>query len=824
MTYRQSQGLQDGDKRKVRPTSFFIHLSHGLQGTQQTQTNPFMRKFLFLAIFTLIAVSAKAFYYNDLEYYPLYSTSDEVPCCELRGYDPNLIIPPSVKLIIPDYVYYNNVKYKVIRISNGAFKGAVEIEEIVVPYSVEEIGAEAFKSCINLKECILYPKVKKIGNQAFSGCLSLTVLNTCAEEIGIEAFSYCTSLSLVYLGAPMKYIEPGAFMGCTLLTNIDIPFTVERIGDGIGYLNHTGVFENCLMLKLVTFSFNLSDKLPNLKVVGTNTFKNCINLEKLDFPYSTTTIRQDAFMRCTSLKHLEWGGPEKLQISDIDFTGVTLSRIVFHGNINSYADFGSLEFLKEVRFDKYATEIPSNLFKNNGSLMTVHLDHITKIQSQAFRNCTSLKYLTLSPELEEIEYSAFQNCNSLETLNIPDNVNSIGSYAFAGCKKLNNVTLGKNITKIDGCAFKGCYSLPEIEFPVLLTDFTPNAIDSCINLKHVTIGGLSELRIGNYFGQNTAIESIELKGNLKGEFRNLETLKSIKFSDYADKASSQLFQHCTNLTTVDFNKIKTIESYAFNGCTKLIDCDLSKIEEIGSYAFYGCQSLITADLSSATKIESGAFGKCTSLQAVKLGNNISTIYSGTFDGTGITTLTIPDNITEFSYLPQQCENLKSIYIGNGIEKILNGFYNCPSLEDIWIGKNVNIFRPYIPENVKSITSANPIPPTTSNIFPREVCKNAVLTVPIGSIQAYRGANYWMEFYNIKEADLTGVENILTDEGTTEIKIVNGMIEISSGNKIFIYNIDGQLIYQLSAGSHSLSLSSGNTYIIQSGKTVKKVVL
>lgn len=778
-----------------------------------------MRKFLLLLTIIISSLSAAAFYYNGLYFYPGYNGE-----CQLRGYDPNYKVPEKTDLIIPSYAYDDNHNaYKVTEISQGAFKGRTEINNLVVPSTVERIYAEAFSSCINLKECILYPTTKVIGDRAFYGCLSLVALNTCAEQIGVEAFRGCILLSAVNLGAPMNYIASGAFMGCTALTNIDIPFTVEQLGNSV--LNNKGVFEDCLALAAVTFSYNLSNKKPNIKKIQDNTFKNCINLPRLDFPYSLTYIGPDAFLRCASLKHIEWGGPETLEIAVCDFTGVPISRIVSHGNIkvqNSYS-FKKLVNLKEVRFDTYATEIQERLFSDNKSLTTVHIDKVETINSQAFDGCSGLKYLTLSPELQKIDYFAFRDCNSLEKVSIPDNVTYIGQEAFKGCKNLKDLSLGNKVSDIRSNAFYGCYALKEIVFPMSLTQIYQNVVDSCINLKSVTIGGKNTLRIDNFAYNAAPVEHITFRGNVTGWLSHLKTLQSVAFTDYSTTVPTKLFQKCTGLKDVMLNNVKTIESYAFNDCIALNKIDLSKVEEIATAAFYNCTSLESADLSSIKAIGYAAFNYCTNLKSVKFGDKITEIPD-CLSYTGITTLTIPDNVTSFSTAPGNCENLTSVHIGDGVTEIRGGFYNCISLDNIWLGRNVSDFRVHLSENLQRITSANPIPPQTDNsTFPTKVYNNATLIVPIGASPAYKNANYWKKFYNIKEADLTGIDDILSDTGDTEIKIVNGSVEIESASPILIYTFDGMLRRQLPAGNHSVNLPSG-AYIIQSGTTTKKIIL
>lgn len=750
-----------------------------------------MRKFLLLFILLATSLGANALYYNNL----WYSTSGDE--CTLMGYDPDYIVPSSVNLIIPEYAYNEaGNKYKVTAIASSAFKGHAEIENLYVPATVEVIGAEAFSSCISLKECILALTTKEIGNKAFFGCISLVALSTNAEQIGTEAFRGCIALSAVYLGAPMKYIEPGAFMGCTALTNIDIPHTVERIGGLPGYVTHIGAFEDCLSLMAVTFSYNLSDKKPCLRRIDNNTFKNCINLQRLDLPYGVTHIGSDAFLRCTSLKHLEWGGPQEISVGRIDFTGVPLSRIVYHGNVrlSDASDFQKLEFLKEVRYDTYATEVQSGIYKNLSTLKEVHLDNVTKINSSAFMNCTGLRELALSPELEEIGDNAFTNCILLKSIQTPNNLTRIGGYAFRGCKNLQKITLNENLQRIYAGAFMGCHALNEITIPMSVNYFLGTALDSCINLKSITIGGPQPLNTSR-IAQHSPVESLTLRGNITGsQFKHLKSLKKVIFSDYCDEIGSSAFNGCTELTNVDFSNIKTIRSWAFSDCTGLKSVDLSNVEVI----------------------ENGAFNNCTNLASVKFGDKITKIPD-CLSRSGITALNIPDNVTTFT-TPANCESLTTVTIGDGVTQCNGGFTGCTSLQSVRFGKNTTSV--YLqPKSVRKIISANPVPPKASN-FQKEVYELGELIVPIGAADAYRNAQYWKNFYKITEVDMAGVEDIITDSDAPDIKINNGYIEIDSQYPVSIYSIDGKLVNMLSPGNHHIDLPHG-MYILSAGTTIRK---
>ncbi|MBQ1517420.1 MAG: leucine-rich repeat domain-containing protein, partial [Clostridia bacterium] len=118
------------------------------------------------------------------------------------------------------------------------------------------------------------------------------------------------------------------------------------------------------------------------------------------------------------------------------------------------------------------TTIGEDCFKNSGVITATIPDSVTKIEKQAFYNCTALKTVVLPNELNTLGQEAFMNCTSLETINIPATLVNIGyneyfsGYApFANCSALKAVTFGDGITKIPTHLFESCTGLSEITVP-----------------------------------------------------------------------------------------------------------------------------------------------------------------------------------------------------------------------------------------------------------------------------------------------------------------------------------------------------------------------
>ena len=144
-----------------------------------------------------------------------------------------------------------------------------------------------------------------------------------------------------------------------------------------------------------------------------------------------------------------------------------------------FLSFGNCTSLKSIKLSANLEEMVRNAFENCTSLESIAIPKnlktvITSYDSEGvFEGCTNLKTVTFEEGTEEIPDCLFRRCTGLETIIIPDCVNSLGEYSFADCESLERVYLPKSIIIISNSAFQNC---PNV------TVFCPKYLKSMINL------------------------------------------------------------------------------------------------------------------------------------------------------------------------------------------------------------------------------------------------------------------------------------------------------------------------------------------------------
>ena len=259
--------------------------------------------------------------------------------------------------------------------------------------------------------------------------------------------------------------------------------------------------------------------------------------------------------------------------------------------------------------------------------------------------------------------------------------------------------------------------------------------------------------------------TLDDSGNLtlsgSGEMWNYGYVTS-PFKDYGIKTvtieygitsiGDYVFRGCCGMTELTLpNSVTSIGGNAFEGCSGLTELTLpNSVTSIGDCAFYGCTGLTELILpNSVRSIGDIAFTYCSGLEkiTVESGNscydsrdNCNSIIDTEFNTliVGCKNSVIPNSVTSIGYYAfYGCSGLTELTLPDSVASIGDGAFICCS-------------------DLSKITSLAEIPPVCgSGVFDRVNKTNCELIVPIVSVIAYKQAEVWNEFSNIK--GFSGVE-------------------------------------------------------------------
>lgn len=149
------------------------------------------------------------------------------------------------------------------------------ITTVIIEDGVTSISDLAFYGCTNLENVTLPETLKSIGETAFENCRSLTKITIpeSVTDIGVSTFAYCSNLKEITFHSGITKIGAWMFMDCTSLKNVVIP-------DGV-------------------------------TVISGAVFAGCSSLESVTIPATVTTIHGSPFSGCTSLTDVYFLGCEQ---------------------------------------------------------------------------------------------------------------------------------------------------------------------------------------------------------------------------------------------------------------------------------------------------------------------------------------------------------------------------------------------------------------------------------------------------------------------------------------------------------------------------------
>lgn len=333
-------------------------------------------------------------------------------------------------------------------------------EEVLrVPAGVKAVRlALAYGQKCKLRQVILPQGLKEIGARSFSGCSALESVDIpdTVERIGEHAFVECFMLRSIRLPAALKEIGAGAFIGCSRLPELVWPEGLKKIGEF--------AFSRVSMPETVVIP-------AWIERIEQNTFAACRGMKRVVIPANLSSIGKQAFIRCEDLETVvfEADGKEQtaLQIGEQAFEMTGLTRIELPERLIqlSASVFFGCKKLAYASLPGHMATIPESTFYACRALQQVDgLCNIEHIEESAFHDCESLPQLPPMEKLRQIGKLAFAQCHQLREVSLHDRVERIGEQAFARCTSLVKVTLPDNMTLLGEHAFENCRDLETVSY------------------------------------------------------------------------------------------------------------------------------------------------------------------------------------------------------------------------------------------------------------------------------------------------------------------------------------------------------------------------
>lgn len=274
-------------------------------------------------------------------------------------------------------------------------------------------------------------------------------------------------------------------------------------------------------------------------------------------------------------------------------------------------------------------------------------------------------------------------------VDIQDNEFAIKNGILESCYiKTGKVVIPEGVITISPRTFARSYMLEEVVIPEGVVEIGDGAFFSCGNLKKVTIPE-SVKRIGQAAFEDTGLKEIRLPETMDyigaDAFDNA-CIKEAVLPKVLKNAGQKVFA-MTNLTKVVIPEgFKLREGmFADSWLEEVILED--KNAAIPDHCFSGCIHLKKINFENVSSIGYGAFLKCKSFESVTLSENIKSIESVAFYGSGIRELFIENaNVLKEKSIFELCNRLKSVVInarGKGPVKIpARAFAKCRVLADV----------------------------------------------------------------------------------------------------------------------------------------------
>ena len=419
---------------------------------------------------------------------------------------------------------------------------------------------------------------------------------------------------------------------------------------------------------------------------------------------------------------------------------------------------------------------------------------VKKIGTSAFNCCDSLKAFTILSTIEEIGNTVFDNSgitsltieDTDQTLIIGGGSNTSVTVFGSGFKPSCTVYAGRNIVTKDGKGpFQFADNITEITYGPQVTAFS----------KH-------ECR-RNSIVQKVKILSTQITDIPEGAFGECSALESINLPENLTTIQNSAFIWCKNLwDAVLPSTLKSIGGQTFDGCPLTPEYTIpASMEEIGNNAFNssGITNLIIEDCDKPLTIGGGSNTSNTLFGSMF--KEPATVYVGRDiiapEGKG--PFQFAGNIKNVTYGPKVTKlNNKEAWRNTSIQNVTIKSTAVTTIPEYAFSESSALETVVLPASITAVNNsafwcdrklvqiyANPVVPPTcasSEVFTQVDKQACTVFVPRGSLDAYKEAPVWKDFFNIEEMEETKC-------ATPTATLADGRLKLSCETKGVTYHYE-----------------------------------
>lgn len=540
-------------------------------------------------------------------------------------------------LLIPGFVTYNGVNYRVERLDATAFYQERKIQTVQINYGVKYIDRGVFSGCTLLSKVYLPSSIVGIDSDVF--------YNTDLKNM------YCAWLNL-----PSE-IDAGMF-GDVKVANIYVP--TQR------------------MVNILTEQSNKSS-------TAWSKSKNSLTFKR-DGKANDGYINEAS---CVVTKQATSTQPGEMTVTGLYASG---------GYSLTLPAFGKV--VLDDGYEYRPTEIADSAFLGCNTIETAKIEnaYIKRLGKSAFRNMTALKTLTFptawNNHITTVDSYCFSG-SAITVANLPYGIKTMGAGLFYNCSSLEYVHFPSSIKDFGSTSHNyllvNCTSLKCIN----MAWDTPRALGSTLLFNNVPKS--CTIRVpessGSTYGEESGIPLYK-KSNYWNRFSNFEyggydvIINNVGYIIKNDRYEMEA-RVCRAILDYDYNSF--VSNLNMNPTIQVVD-DHYTVTTMDRRAFENCTSLKSVvlpnklwylkggmyDSEYSTSTLGNQFKGCTSLTSFKIPNNTEMFYFpfGFLQNTGIQELELPERIHYLgAYSLAGCSNLMRLVVnyegdpsdhGNGV--------------------------------------------------------------------------------------------------------------------------------------------------------------